>query len=136
MTSQAGILDEIEKDLGIAARLRVLANAGGQRRYIPQPDGVIRSDLARELGPDVAYWLAGRYGGDLVTFPSRHGTERQDKAALLQAAVLDAGLTEPKRSANDIASEFGVTARYVHMVRASLKSGTSSQPSPQADLFD
>ena len=121
MTTQAGFMDELERDLGLSARLRILANAGGQRRYVPMPDRVEKSVLARELGHDMCCWLAGRYGGETVTFPSRHGSEKDEQASLLRAAVLDAGLTEPKRSSNDIAAEFGVSERRVRAIRAELR---------------
>lgn len=134
MTSQAGIIDELERDLGPGARARVLLNAGGQRRYIPKPNKVQNSELSRELGPDVAVWLSGRFGGELVTFPSRNGAAQDDQASRLRAAVLEAGLTDPTRSANDIAAEFGVTARRVYMVRAEM-AGDHGRDDRQMDLF-
>jgi len=121
MSAHAGILDELERDLGLSARLHVLVNAGGQRRYVPMPARVENSTLAKELGEDICCWLAGRYGGETVIFPSRKGYEREDEASLLRAAVLDAGLTEPLRSANDIAAEFGVSERWVRNLRAELR---------------
>ena len=130
MTTQAGFIDELERDLGVTARLRVLLNAGGQRRYVPMPDRVERSVLARELGHDVCFWLAGRFGGETVTFPSRQGSEAAEQASHLRAAVLDAGLTEPKRSSNDIAAEFGVSQRWVRAIRAELRQDTPLSPLP------
>tara|TARA_R110000796_G_scaffold45616_14_gene110321 strand:- start:11113 stop:11520 length:408 start_codon:yes stop_codon:yes gene_type:complete len=121
MSSHVGLIDELERDLGLSARLRILANAGGQRRYVPMPDHVENSSLTAELGEDICCWLAGRYGGETVIFPSRKGYEREDDATLLRAAVLDAGLTEPSRSANDIAAEFGVSERWVRNLRAELR---------------
>lgn len=132
MSSSAGILDELERDLGISARLRVLANAGGQRRYIPLPDSVEESKLTSELGQDICCWLSGRYGGETMEFPSGRGNLIEDEAALLRAAVLDAGLTDPTRSANDIASEFGVTLRWVRALRAQLR---AEQPDTNLPLF-
>lgn len=138
MNSQAGLIDELERDLGLAARLRVLANTGGQRRYIPMPDSVEHSNLADELGEDICCWLAGRYGGETVIFPSRNGSQREDKASLLRAAVLDAGLTEPTRSANDIAAEFGVTQRWVKILRKELRKELREEQGAQEPqmLFD
>jgi len=130
MSSHVGLIDELERDLGIAGRLRALANAGGQRRYVPMPDRVENSNLAAELGEDICCWLAGRFGGETVIFPSRKGYERDDDAALLRAAVLDAGLTEPSRSANDIAMEFGCTERWVRNLRAELREDTGPAELP------
>lgn len=135
MSSQAGLIDELERDLGPAARANVLLNAGGQRRYIPKPNKVQNSELSRELGPDIAVWLSGRFGGELVTFPSRNGAKQEDNASRLRAAVLEAGLTEPSRSANDIAAEFGVTARRVYAVRAEML-GDHGRDDRQMTLFE
>lgn len=126
---QSSILDELERDLGLAARLLVMANAGGQRRYVPLPNAVEGSVLAAEFGQEVCCWFAGRFGGEYVKFPSRRGSEQDERASLLRAAILDAGLTDPKRSANDIATEFGVTERRVYQIRTELR-----KEEPVADL--
>ncbi len=122
-------IDELERDLGQAAKLRLLANAGGQTRYVPSPETAVDSALARELGADVVHWLAARHSGEHITFPSPWGAERENRANRLRAAVLDAGLTNPVRSANHIAKEFGVTERRVREVRRELRSETS-EPLP------
>lgn len=132
MTWHAGLIDELERDLGLAARLRVLANAGGQRRYIPKAEHVETSKLAKELGVDVCFWLAGRWGGEEVHFPSQRGSDVEEKASRLRATVLDAGLTDPARSANDIAAEFGVTVRRVRQLRAELRGDLDNDPSVEA----
>tara|TARA_R110002074_G_scaffold143003_1_gene289723 strand:+ start:990 stop:1397 length:408 start_codon:yes stop_codon:yes gene_type:complete len=132
MAATSGILDELERDLGVTARLRVLANAGGQRRYIPMPDSVEASKLSDELGKDICCWLAGRLGGEFIEFPSGRGNQIEDEAAELRAAVLEAGLTEPTRSANDIAAEFGVTLRWVRALRAQLR---AERPDESLPLF-
>lgn len=112
-------IDELEHDLGQVAALRLLANAGGQRREIPKrPE---RSKLADEVGLGVVRWLSARFGGTAVDIPSKHGRERQTRASQLRAAILEAGLTDPKRSANVIAAEFGVTAAYVHKLRSQMR---------------
>lgn len=112
-------IDELEHDLGQAAALRLLANAGGQRRDIPKrPDG---SKLADEVGLAVVRWLSARFGGTAVDMPSKYGRDRQARASRLRAAILEAGLTDPKRSANVIAAEFGVTAAYVHKLRSQMR---------------
>lgn len=114
-------IDELERDLGLPARLRVLANMGGQRRDIPLPAQSAASKIAAEVGPGVALWLADRFGGTALDIPSRRGAEQMDAASRLRAAVLDAGLTEPRRSANDLAREFGVTSMWVRKLRAEMR---------------
>ena len=71
-----GWIGELEAELGVPARLRLIANAGGQRRYVPTPDRVPASELARELGEEVALWLAERFGGEKIDIPSRGSTMR------------------------------------------------------------
>ena len=136
MSRPTDLMDELERDLGLGARLRVLANAGGQARFIPTPDRAARSKLVEEFGIETVIWLAGRAGGDVIAFPSATGAKRDKRAALLRAAVLDAGLTDPSRSANDIAAEFGVTARHVHLVRSELRQDGPPSPSDDLPLFN
>ncbi len=112
-------IDELEFDLGQAAALRLFVNAGGQRRKIPKkPEG---SRLAEEVGLEVVKWLSARFGGTDLDIPSYGARQRQARAAELRAAILDAGLTEPNRSANVIATEFGVTAAWVHKLRTQMR---------------
>ncbi|MBN8294717.1 hypothetical protein JI664_22295 [Rhodobacter sp. NTK016B] len=128
-------IDELERDLGQAARLRVIANAGGQRRDIPRPEHAELSVLAAEIGADAVRWLAQRFAGTKIDFPSHRGNETQRRASLLRAAILDAGLTQPSRSANDIAREFGVTSMWVRKLRAEMRSDMSGLQ-PELPLFD
>ncbi|MBY6091055.1 hypothetical protein [Maritimibacter alkaliphilus] len=115
-------IDELERDLGLPARLAVLANCGGQNRDIPSVERAARSKLASEIGVEATIWLAKRFAGTKLEIPSRLGAAARDRASQLRAAVMDAGLGEnPTRSANDIASEFNVTARWVHELRAQLR---------------
>lgn len=114
-------IDALEAELGQAAALRILANIGGQRRNIPLPRNAATSALAREIGPRAAIWIAEHFGGEIVAFPSRYGREAESRAARLRADVIDAGLTEPRRSANDIAAAHGVTARRVEQIRQDLR---------------
>ena len=123
-------MDELERDLGQAARLRLMLNAGGQVRYVPGPAHAAGSALAQEVGADIAQWLAARFGGETVTFPSRRGAETEERAAQLRAAVLDAGLTDPDQSANDIAATFGVSVRRVRQIRAELRDDLPEAPLP------
>ena len=132
MSAHSGFMDELERDLGLPARLRVIATAGGQRRHIPLPDNALTSKLAGEIGADATFWLAGRFGGDILIFPSKGAGRREHQAALLRAAVLEAGLTDASRSANDIAAEFGVHERHVRAVRKELR---EDQPAPELPLF-
>ncbi|MBD3738593.1 MAG: hypothetical protein IE938_19325 [Pseudomonas balearica] len=121
MSDRSGDLwiDELERDLGQSAVLTILSNCGGQRRDIPKTaDG---SKLAHELGDAIAEWLTARFGGTAVDFPSLRARQQQDQASRLRAAILDAGLTEPSRSANVIAQEFGVTAAWVHKLRTQMR---------------
>lgn len=111
-------IDELERDLDQSAVLRLLANAGGQRRHVPKKaEG---SKLAHEVGLSTVEWLVARFGGTSVDIPSFSARQRQDRAAELRAAVLEAGLTNPTRSANVLAAEFGVTAAWVHKLRTEL----------------
>ena len=127
-------IDELERDLGLGARLRLLANLGGQRRDIPSAAHAPRSRLAMEAGEDVALWLATRFAGEAVDIPSARGREVQERAARLHAAVLEAGLIEPTRSANDIAKEHGVTSMWVRKLRAQLRA--DRQMTLPLPLFD
>lgn len=114
-------IDLLEADLGQAAALRVIANCGGQRRSVPLPRNAANSALATEIGVSAAIWISARFGGEKVEFPSRYGRLSETRAALLRADVLDAGLTNPVRSANDIAHEHGVTSRRVEQIRQELR---------------
>lgn len=120
MTLSAWI-DELERDLGQPARLRLLANAGGQRRNIPTRRHAPKSKLAGEVGVDVALWLADRFAQTAVDIPSARAAEVRDRASKLRAAILEAGLTDPARSANEIAVEFEVTAAWVHKLRTQMR---------------
>lgn len=125
-------IDELERDLGQAAVIRLLANAGGQRRNIPElAEG---SRLAAEVGEDIVGWLSMRFAKTTLDIPSQRGREQHDRANRLRAAILDAGLTDPKRSANVIAAEFGVSAKYVHNLRSKMRKEYGLEP--YFPLFD
>lgn len=121
-------IDELERDLGQAARLRLIVNAGGQRRSIPHPANAAESALAQELGVAVAIWLAERFAGTQLDFPTRRGMTAERRAALLRAAILDAGLTNPTRSANDLAAEHGVSLVWVTRLRNQMRAEAEHQP--------
>ncbi|MFE3838867.1 hypothetical protein [Pseudogemmobacter sonorensis] len=127
-------IDELERDLGLAARLRVIANAGGQRRDIPRPENAAGSALAVEVGEEIVRWLGERFAGTKIDIPSARGTEVQRRASLLRAAILEAGLTEPLRSANDLAREHGVTSMWVRKLRAEMRRDAGIEPQ-QLSLF-
>jgi len=127
-------IDELERDLGLTARLRLIANAGGQRRDVPTSSFAATSALAAEVGTDIVTWLADRFGGHQVDIPSGRGAEIQRRASLLRAAVLEAGLTKPTRSANDLAREHGVTSAYIHKLRAEMRRDAGIEPQ-QLSLF-
>jgi hypothetical protein len=128
-------IDQLEADLGLRSALRVLANCGGQRRSIPLPKNAARSALAREIGADAAHWIAARYGGEDVDVPSRSARENDDRAAHLVADILEAGLTDPRKSANDLAAKHGVTTRHVHRLRAELRASTATGGARDLPLF-
>ena len=131
-----GWIDELERDLGLAARLRLVANAGGQRRDIPPPDFAAASRLAQEVGRDVTIWLAERFGRTALDIPSLHAQRARDAASQLRAAILDAGLTGSSRSANDIAHAFGVTSMWVRKLRAEMRSEYGNERQMLLPLFD
>ena len=114
-------IDELERDLGQAARLTLLANVGGQRRNIPTKRYAASSKLAQEVGLDIVLWLSDRFAQTAVDIPSANGSEARDRASRLRAAILEAGLTDPTRSANEIAVEFQVTAAWVHKLRSQMR---------------
>lgn len=119
--TDAGWIDDLEAELGLPARLRLIANSGGRRRTIPMPRSVDSSPLASEVGLDVAAWLAERFGGVDLDIPSGRAAAQSEASARLVADILDAGLTNPTRSANDLAREHGVTQRWVRMLRRELR---------------
>lgn len=131
MTRRADIpqdawIDELERDLGQAAVLQLLANAGGQRREVPKrAEG---SKLSGEIGTDIVVWLAHRFGGTKIDIPSARGREQQNRANRLRAAIIEDGLTQPRRSANVLATEWGVTAAYIHKLRSQLRRELGMEP--------
>lgn len=127
-------IDELERDLGLAIRLKVIANAGGQRRDVPRLENARGSNLAAEIGVEAVEWLAKRFGGDKIDIPSARGREVERRASLLRAAILEAGLTNPTRSANDLAREHGVTSMWVRKLRAELRREAGLEQ--QLSLFD
>lgn len=127
-------IDELESDLGAAAVLRLLANAGGQRRNIPHR--ALGARLSEEVGADVVHWLASRFAGTAVDIPSLRGREAQSRASELRAAILEAGLTQPTRSANVIAAEFGVTAAWVHKLRTQMRQELDAGAQLWLPMFD
>jgi hypothetical protein len=127
-------IDEMERDLGLPARLRLIASVGGQRREIPRAQNAECSVLAKVLDPATVEWLAQRFGGTKVDFPTARGREVERRAALLRAAILDAGLTEPRRSANDLATEHGVSSMWVRKLRSQMRA--EAEREPPLPLFD
>lgn len=129
-------IDELEADLGQAVALRVFANCGGQKRNVPLPRNAARSALAHEIGVDAACWIAGRFGGEAVVFPSLYSRSRDDMASRRLAAVLDAGLTDPSKSLNDLAAELGISARHVSRLRQQAREdGIGSSGPSDLPLF-
>jgi hypothetical protein len=121
-------IDELEADLGQRTALGVLANCGGQRRMIPLPRNAANSVLAHEIGLEAAIWIASRFGGEEIAFPSPNGRGAETAAARLRADVLDAGLTDPTRSANDIAKQHRRSARRVEQIRQDLRAEAAKKP--------
>lgn len=118
--NNTSFLDDLEADLGQREALKVLAAVGGQRRSIPLPRNVSGSALCREIGIEAALWIAGRFGGTDLAFPNGRSREQEARTARLAADILDAGLTNPTRSSNELAQAHGVTERHVRRVRAAL----------------
>ena len=128
-------IDELERDLGQLSRNQLLAVCGGQRRDIPSVERAERSKLASEVGFEITLWLAKRFAGTAVEFPSRQGHVSRDRANQLRAAILEAGLGDnPTRSANDIAREHNVSATWVYKLRGQLRQELDSPSSDQRQL--
>lgn len=127
-------IDELERDLGMTTRLKIIANVGGQRRDIPRPENAEGSALALEIGAEAVRWLGERFAGTKIDIPSARGNEVQRRANHLRASVLEAGLTNPARSANDIAREHGVTSMWVRKLRTEMRRDTGIET--QLSLFD
>lgn len=125
-------IDELERDLGLAARLRLVANVGGQTRHIPVLTFAGNSKLASEIGSDAARWLAYRFGGGKISFPSITGADRANNKTKLEADILEAGLYSPTRTANEIAQAHGVSSRWVEKLRSELRADADSD---QLSLF-
>lgn len=129
-----GWIDEFEADLGLGARLRLIANCGGQSRTVPSLARADQSKLAGEIGAEAVRWLARRFAGTSIVVPTQNGQDARTRAARLRAAILDAGLTEPTRSANDIATEFGVSSIWVHTLRSQMRREQGADPDSERQL--
>lgn len=117
-------IDEFERDLGLAVRQRLIANVGGQTRHIPVLAYAGNSQLAGEIGSEAARWLAYRFGGSKISFPSVTGTDRPNNKVQLEADILEAGLINPTKTANEIAKDHGVSSRWVEKLRRELRAET------------
>lgn len=112
--------EEFIDDLGPSAYIAMIEAIGGQLLYIPSPEKAETSKVAKALGYETTLWLAARFSGEYVKFPSPYSLKAAQGAARLKDAIRTAGLTEPTRTANDIAKEFGVRADYVTKLRAKM----------------
>jgi hypothetical protein len=109
--------EELINDFGEAGLLKLIAAMGGMTRYVPSAQHAERSKMASEIGIELTLWLSARFGGEEVRFPTLARRQSHE----LRDAVLAAGLTDPTRSANDIAREFGVGVRHVEKLRTRLR---------------
>lgn len=115
-------IDELEAGLGRHIARRIVDAIGGQRRSIPSLSFATRSRLAKEIDPVAARWIAARFAGANIEFPSRLARHRERETALLLADVIAAGLDNPAQSANEIAAAHGVSSRRVQQIRQQLRS--------------
>lgn len=106
--SLPGILQEIAEDLGEEAALRFAARLGGTQIYVRRDAD---SELLRDiLGPELAKWLAERYGGEIVIVPMAKAIMRQRHRELILS------LSREGLGADEIARRLGCTSRWVREV--------------------
>lgn len=101
----AGLL-EIAGLIGRGLALRLVQLHGGEELGVPKtmrPEHV----LAKSLGFEAACRIAERYGPGRLSVPSLASARAQKRAIATAAGT-----------ANEIARQYGVTARYVRMVRS------------------
>lgn len=111
------LLREVAEALGDAAALRLVAECGGQRIYVPgdlsaknDPAGkASRRKFASRMGDDLAAYLIEFHGGDLLTVPNfaQRLAEERRKFVLRNGDL----------SANTIAARLKITSRRVEQIR-------------------
>ena len=104
------LLAEIAELCDRQAAMRLLAEFGGQRIYIPKNPGA-RSPLVGAVGAAFAQKIAAHYGGDYIEVPSAN-------PARARARRIARAVAESNASANDLAREHKVTRRWVNKLRA------------------
>jgi hypothetical protein len=111
-------LVEIAEIVGVAPTLMLVQAYGGVGCYVPHAIEATHP-IAQAIGPDAAHKLAQAFGGSKLDVPVL-AVARQKKSQIAQAT----GKT------SDVARLFGVTARWVRMIR------NSGAPDPrQIDMF-
>lgn len=118
------VLEEIKAVAGEAAALKLAAEAGGTRRYVPKRPSA-GGCLAQLVGLDAAIVIARLYGGEQIEIPMAAQWSRLREAAALVAE----GLSEAK-----IARRMRMTERNVRYIKAKLRE-EGVRPGAMRDLF-
>ncbi len=114
------LLAEFARATSVGLALRLAADYGGQRKYIPEGSTRLADDhwLVQCVGRDAAKVMSEMRGREWVEIPN--AAFYKSKKSLIARA---------QGSTNKVAKEFGVTSRWVRMVRAPYGDDN------QADLF-
>lgn len=102
-----GIIQALAHEFGFEVGERMLVHFGGQQVSIPKRP-LRRSRLYQILGPEPAEWLSRRFGASQLEVPI---------GASLKASQRNRAIRAYEGSHNDAARTFGVTRRWVRMVR-------------------
>lgn len=113
---------ELVEIIGVGGTLRFIdAFAGRDRVYIPGKV-TLESALVVAVGAEAAGLLAQRYGGSWAIVPALAAARQRQRKRLLAGA---------RGTNKEVARRFGVTERWVRMVRAVRR-----RDPRQIDLFD
>lgn len=111
-------LVEIAEAIGITPTLMLVQAYGGVGCYVPHTLDATHA-ISQAIGPDAAYKLARSFGGSKLDVPVL-AVARQKKAQIARA----------EGTTSEVARFFGVTARWVRMIR------NAGGPDPrQIDMF-
>lgn len=105
------LLREIAEEIGEAEALRVAGAYGGQKITVPR--SAAGSTLARTLGPDVAELIVERHPNESIYIPNMALRLAPERRKFI--------LTNPHRSANDLAAALGISSRWVEKVRKNAR---------------
>jgi|GEM_PF-1139563 len=113
---------ELVEVIGLPAVLRLVEAAGGTMIYIPQkPDDTSR--LALAMGLTAYHIFIRHYGGAHFAVPT-FAAARQKSHLIARAAG----------TSNEVAAKYGVTERWVRMIRQRLRS--TEKDTRQIDMFE